>query len=266
MHFRNPISGAAKLYIVFFSVFFMALGEQSAVQPPPASDQPIGAQPPVIKDVPVVAQAIETKTEAPRDLQRKPVFHAGDALLITTYPDTGIFFRGIHRIDDQGFADLPIIGKIQVIDKSEKELSDALIAAYVNYLRYPIVQVRPLIRVSLLGGFYRPGLYWVTPESSLWDIVNIAGGTQREDGIQKLRWERSKMLIKTDLVEDFQSGSSLTQMGFNSGDQIWVTPKPNTQFWDIFQTNIIPFLSVTVSIASSALVAYEIYITNHPKQ
>ena len=70
----------------------MALGEQSAVQPPPASDQPIGAQPPVIKDVPVVAQAIETKTEAPRDLQRKPVFHAGDALLITTYPTQAFFF------------------------------------------------------------------------------------------------------------------------------------------------------------------------------
>jgi protein involved in polysaccharide export with SLBB domain len=249
---RNPLNFGAVILSVVFLACCIPYAEQNADQKPTQKSDPPQTR-------------LDAKAPAAQEAQDKSVFHAGDALLITTYPDTTPFFRGIHRVDDQGFVDLPVVGKVLVLDKSEKELADALAAAYVNYLRYPIVQVRPLIRVSLLGGFYHPGLYWVPPSSSLWDVVNIAGGTQREDGIKKLRWERSKLLIKSDLVEDFQSGSSLKQMGFNSGDQLWVTSKPIQQFWDLFQANILPFLSVTVSIASTSLVAYEIYITNRPK-
>jgi protein involved in polysaccharide export with SLBB domain len=187
------------------------------------------------------------------------VFRAGEAILISTFPDTLSFLRGMHRVDDDGCVDLPIIGRVRVSDKTEKQLVDTLVSAYVNYLRYPILQVRPLIRVSLLGGFYRPGLYWVPPTSSLWDVVFIAGGTLRDDGIKKIRWERSKVLVKKDVVEDFQSGISLQKIGFVSGDQLWATAQPRQRFWETMRTDIIPILSISVSLVYSSIMSIQMY-------
>jgi protein involved in polysaccharide export with SLBB domain len=241
--------------LVLFSLSFTAQAQQNSNP----------NQKPVEKTITPPSQKTDNKAPEAPDAKIQ-VFHAGDALLITTFPDTAAFFRGVHRIDDQGFVDFPALGKIQVLDKSEKELSDMLIAAYVNYMRYPILQIHPLIRVSLLGGFYRPGLYWVPPTSSLWDVINIAGGTTREDGIKLLKWERSKMLIKPDLVEDFQSGNSLKQIGFNSGDQLWVTPRPKITALEYFQVNIFPLLSITISMASTSIMAYQYWTLAHPKK
>jgi protein involved in polysaccharide export with SLBB domain len=187
------------------------------------------------------------------------LFHAGDAIMISTFPDTLSFLKGVHRIDDDGLVDLPIIGRISVTDKTEKQLVDTLVNAYVNYLRYPILQVRPLIRVSLLGGFYRPGLYWVPPTSSLWDVVSIAGGPVRDDGIKKIRWERSKVLVKKDVVEDFQSGKSLQKIGFVSGDQLWATALPHQHFWETMRTDIIPILSISVSLVYTSIMSIQMY-------
>ncbi|MDD5675987.1 MAG: polysaccharide biosynthesis/export family protein [Chitinivibrionales bacterium] len=239
-------------------IFFCAIAAFCAIFPIYAAQaaNPAPAEAPAQKKTTPAESTVIKQTAPPAAL---PPFHAGDALLITTFPDTATFFRGLHRIDDQGCVDLPAIGKLRVIDKTEKQLADTLVVAYVNYLRYPVVQVHPLIRVSLLGGFYRPGLYWVPPSYSLWDVVSMGGGTQREDGIKNLRWERSRALIKKDLVEDFQSGSSLQKMGLLSGDQLWATSKLKKDFWEVMTTNVLPWFTVTATLVSTSITAYQFY-------
>ena len=86
---------------------------------------------------------------------RNRTFKAGDAVEISVYPDTSSFLHGIFPIDGEGFIYLPIKGKVKIIEMSVAEFSEYLTANFKQYIRTPDVLVRPLIRVSLLGGFNR---------------------------------------------------------------------------------------------------------------
>lgn len=199
-----------------------------------------------------------TVKTADTSTQSKGVFFPGDALKISAFPDTG-FPNGVFHIDGNGYVNLPIIGKLHVVSKSEEELVDFLKKNYVDFMRYPYLQVEPLCRVSLLGGFRNPGLYWVPITFSLWDVIRIGGGPTRQDGIKKMRWERDKKVVNNDLVGLFQSGMSLHQINFQSGDQICVTDRPQKNGWDILQMNAIPLLSFTFSAALSVATIYQTY-------
>ncbi len=183
-------------------------------------------------------------------------FRAGDALIIKTYPDTGAFPSGFYPIDGEGYVDFPIIGYVKVTDKSADELAKLLSEKYVDFMRYPHMTIRPLIRVALNGGFYRPGLYWVNPHSTLWEAIQIAGGTQRMDGFQKLKWERNRIILNNDLVPLLQEGKSLYQIGFNSGDRITVLQQPQRSGWEIFRAEVLPMLTFSISTAVSVLTIY----------
>lgn len=182
------------------------------------------------------------------------IFKPGDAIQISVFPDTSSFLHNIFPIDGKGFVFLPIVGKTQVVAMSETEFINFLSKNFTQYLRTPTIQVRPLIRVSVLGGFIRPSLYYVDPNSTLWDVIYRAGGTIREEGLKKMRWERNKKNIETDLIPYIQSGKSLAEIGFRSGDQIW-TPTPGIpSFWDNLLRYGMPLISVGIS-------AYTLYYT-----
>lgn len=134
-----------------------------------------------------------------------------------------------------------------------------LIEKYAAYLPRLNLVVRPLYRVSLIGGFYRPGLYWVDPRESIWNVIERAGGPQREDGLKKIRWEHDGALVTNDILPYFQTGQSLYSIGFKSGDQLWVTAKPKVELGDVFRNDLLPVLSLIVSVAS-VYVVYETYI------
>ena len=210
-----------------------------------------------------ILQAKNTElTNSIKDDSSELIFTPGDALEVKVYPDTLSFPNGIYTIDGQGYAYLPILGYQKITDKTVNELESLLKKEYVNYLPQPNIQVRPLIRVSLLGGFPRPGLYWVDSRESMWNIVQQAGGTTREDGLEKLKWRRDRMTISRDLIPFIESGKSLHSIGFKSGDQIRVTQRPKQQFWDVFRTDVLPILSITLSAAATittALLAYDRY-------
>ncbi|MBD3321046.1 MAG: hypothetical protein GF350_08140 [Chitinivibrionales bacterium] len=188
-----------------------------------------------------------------------PLFKPGDALRIMVYPDTGVFPNGIYLIDSKGCVDLPVIGMVPVSGRTETEVEEMLKEAYIDYLRHPNVQVRPLIRASCLGGFYEPGLFYIDPRASVWNLVQLAGGTQREDGVSKLKWERDGAIISKDLVPYYQSGESLRDIGFESGDQLRVSSLPVRRGWDIFLQDVLPLLSFTATTITSSITTYLLY-------
>lgn len=190
------------------------------------------------------------------------VFTYGDAIEIKVYPDTTTFPNGIYTIDGLGYAYLPILGYKKITDKTVGKLESLLKESYINYLPQPNIQVRPLVRVSLQGGFSRPGLYWIDPRKSMWSVVQHAGGTLREDGLEKMKWRRNRVTIARDLIPFIESGESLYSIGFKSGDQITVTQRPKQRFWDVFRTDVLPILSLTLSAAatiSMTILAYDRY-------
>jgi protein involved in polysaccharide export with SLBB domain len=188
-------------------------------------------------------------------------FVKGDAVRIMVAPDSVHFINGIYQIDDNGSVFLPIIGNVKIDTMSEKELSSFLNAVYLHYLRYPSLQVQPLIRVSLLGGFQKPGLFYVSPSSSLWEVVALAGGPVREDGLKKMKWERNGILKGMELLTPMESGVSLATMGIKSGDQLWITHVPKRDGWEIFTTDILPIVSISVSAVSATASLYFVYQT-----
>lgn len=202
----------------------------------------------------IIVLAAEAKDTGPG------VFRAGDGVEIKVFPeDSGAVLSSVYPVDGLGYADFPILGLVKVTERTERTLAEELKRAYTDYLHYPNIQVRPVIRVSLLGGFQQPGLYWVDPRWSLWSAIRLGGGPQREDGVNKMWWERDRTVVKSNLVPDFESGQSLRQIGFKSGDQIRVTASPMRTAWQIFREDILPLITFGFTATLTALTVWEIY-------
>lgn len=188
-------------------------------------------------------------------------FKKGDAFRLIVSPDTAHFLNGIFQIDDNGEALLPIVGKVKVDNWSEKKLTKYLDSLYLPYLRYPDLRVQPLIRVAMLGGYLKPGMYYLSPTSSLWDALVQAGGPLREDGLKKIHWERGNVVLKETLLPDIEAGASLSKIGIRSGDQLWVTHQLKREGWEIFRTDVLPMLTITISTAATIATLYFSYQT-----
>ncbi len=202
------------------------------------------------------APRLQSGTEASFSDAVRP-FRKGDAVRIEVAQDSLHFINGTYSIGDDGCVVLPVLGRVEIDTMQQAYLTAYLNAAYLRFLRYPTVQVQPLIRLSLLGGFARPGFFYISPSASVWDAVAMAGGPIREDGIQKISWERSGKMLSDNLLAPIQSGESLTKMGIQSGDQLWVTHVPKRDGWEIFITDVLPIISVSVSaLATSATFFY----------
>ncbi len=174
-------------------------------------------------------------------------FTPGDAISISTFPDTSSFLNGVFPIDQDGMVEFPIAGKVKISTMTIDGLKRYLQTEFKDYLKYPNLYIKPLVRISLLGGFQRPGLYYIDIKNSLWQAVHTAGGTLLEDGIYDMHWERDGDEQSNHIVAFFERGISLERMGFHSGDQIW-TPSPDRRtIWDTIR-DVMPILTFTTSI------------------
>lgn len=178
----------------------------------------------------------------------------GDAIQILVYPDTTSFLHSIFRVDGEGNIFLPVVGKVRVTDMSEQEFIQFIKDNFSNYLKGPTLQVRHLIGLSLLGGFNRPGMYYIDQNFTLWQLIQMAGGTVHENGLKTMRWERSKKVINDDLITYIQSGQSLKNIGMKSGDQIWTKTPGQPGILQKSTQIVLPFVSVAVSV-------YTLYLT-----
>src|SRR3989339_103828 len=183
----------------------------------------------------------------------------GDAIRIIFYPDSGSFLNGRYPIDNEGNIVLPLLGKTNISAMDEREIVGFLNKAFVDQLRYPNVQIQPLIRIAFIGGFHQPGFYYLDPGASLWAAVGTAGGPVREDGLHLMRWERHGEILSEQLGPGLESGRSLRDLGFKSGDQIWVNARPRQQGWDTFNTKVLPGLTFLVSTLTASVTLYFTY-------
>ncbi len=229
---EHPVIKPIVILILGVLVFSTTINAQTSPQGPTRQTQIVSPQPENISE-----------EEYP--------FHPGDGVLVSVFPDTASFLNRIFPIDDTGHILMPIVGKVNVSKMTEQELVDFILKNFNEYLKYPYVQVRPLIRVSVLGGVRRPGFYYIDPNRSLWELIYETGGPVREDGLKKMKWERNREFVSKDLIPYLQSGQSLAHMGLKSGDQIW-TPSQRARTWvDIFRDLMI--------VASFFMTFYVIY-------
>ncbi len=170
-------------------------------------------------------------------------FSKGDALRLTIWQPwqttTGkgqsIDFNGDYLIDQRGVAFFPLIGDVKVVSHNTRTLAEELREKFGAYVQDPIVIVEPLIRVTLLGAFRRPGTFLIQPDASLWTLVDLAEGPSDDSDLKKMFIERSGRLIKKSLLSGFERAYTLQELGVRSGDQILLPERKRFKMKDAFE-------------------------------
>ena len=182
-------------------------------------------------------------------------FVAGDAVSISTMPDSLSFLNNIFPIDDRGFVELPIYGKAKITHMTVEEFEKFIRENFKDYLRFPDIKAKPMIRLSVLGGVARPGLFYFDANHSLWEVIYEVGGTLDEDGLKDMRWERNGKTVEGNLVPSIQTGISLRDLGFRTGDQIWVK-SPNRPGFAEKARGYLSFIAAAASIVTVYITYY----------
>ncbi|NLD99299.1 MAG: hypothetical protein GX640_05445 [Fibrobacter sp.] len=184
-------------------------------------------------------------------------FKPGEAINVKITPDSTSFLNGIYKIDNDGYIDFPVIGNFFVGNLTKIQFIERIKSSCLDYIHYPYIEVQPLIRVSLLGGFFKPGLYWVDSRNSLWDVIRLGGGLKYDNSLQKIRWERDGQIVSKNIITQFQSGQSLKSIGFKSGDQLCVPDKAPHTF--TFREDFFPVFTLILSTITTGITVYQTY-------
>lgn len=161
-------------------------------------------------------------------LQLGKILQSGDAARVFVWQvgqksdknDLSGLLSDDYVIDGKGYVIFPIIGRIKVKGMSVTHLEEKLVEKYRPYMKDPIIVITPLIRVVMQGAFNKPGSYRIDPKSSLWELVELAGGPNEGCDLIKLRVERGGQVVIDDLLKSFEQGYSLEDVNIRSGDQI----------------------------------------------
>ncbi len=185
------------------------------------------------------------------NLMAQTEFEPGDAVQILLFPDTTSALHNLYPID--GFIFLPLVGKVKITAMSSDQLVGYLRDNFQQYLKSPNIQVRPLMRLGLIGGFHHPGFYYVDRKQTLWQLMHNAGGPVLEEGLSMMVWEREGKIVQEDLIDLVESRKSFKDLGFRSGDQIRVRNPEQPDFWERAR-QITPVLTLflTAYLASQA--------------
>ncbi|HHM20688.1 MAG TPA: hypothetical protein ENJ20_01580, partial [Bacteroidetes bacterium] len=96
--------------------------------------------------------------------------------LQNTGPEGSFIGQG-YLVDENGNIEFPIVGKINVRDKTREQAIEAIKEKLLIYLRNPVVDVRFLnLHVSVFGEVNRPGVYTFPDERfTLIEAITLAG-------------------------------------------------------------------------------------------
>ncbi len=169
-------------------------------------------------------------------------FSPGSAIQVTIWQEPDL--SGNFSIDSQGYVILPLIGKVNVIRFTPESLKSYLKEEYSSYLRNPIIQILPLIRISVLGNVLKPGLYRVELDRPLWDVIELAGGPTDRGDVRRMIVMRGGLTINENLLEAYEKGISLREIGIESGDQVIVRRAKGPFPW----RTLLSLASISVSI------------------
>ena len=177
------------LYFITCVLWFVLTS--CASTPPPQRDVPQGA-PASVKEVGPSPQvrAMNEKLmmsvlSAGRTSSKDYRIGPDDLIEVTVFEDEKL--NKVVRVSSQGNVNLPLIGILRVRgltgSEMEKEIRDLLAE---KYLQDPHVSVfikeYHNQRISMLGAVTKPGVYDVTGEKTVLDLLSLAGGIRDDAG------------------------------------------------------------------------------------
>ena len=174
----------------------------------------------------------------------------GDGVRIS-FLDIKDIITGDYYIQPNGFLSLPFIGIINTSNKDFKEIKSIIEFRYDSLYRNPQLTVNALFRINVLGEVRTPGFYYVSDYEKFTSILAFAGGTTGTADLENIKLIRNFEEIQLDVETIIQEGSSATDFGLQSGDQIFV---PRTWWADARGfTIILSALALVVTIIAIIL-------------
>jgi protein involved in polysaccharide export with SLBB domain len=161
-------------------------------------------------------------------------FRTGDRIRIVVQSDTlptaggGLSGRPVEQQLSDTFTvnsaqelDLPVVGAISLRGVLRAELKMYLTREVGRFVRDPVLDAWPLIRVSVQGAVLRPGYYTLPLDAALSDALMAAGGPARGAKIGKLRIERDGKSVwrGNSLQRAIADGRTLEELSLRAGDQ-----------------------------------------------
>jgi len=158
-------------------------------------------------------------------------FKKADGLKILIYdndmePGSNRILSNFHDvefvIDGEGYVQLGAFGRVYVADKSVDEVTKLFEEKFKTYGKKLTIMIAPLIRLVLKGEFGKPGMYRFAPQSSFWDVVAEAGGLSSNLAAENIYVMRRGEVIYADFWNSLYEGTSIRELGLESGDEIVV--------------------------------------------
>ena len=166
----------------------------------------------------------------------------GDGVRIT-FRDIKDLISGDYYIEPDGVLSLPFIGSINTNNTDFTNVKRQIISKYDSLYKNPKLTVHALFRINVLGEVKTPGFYYVTEIEKFTGILALAGGTTDAADLDNIIIIRNYKEIDLDVESIMQEGSSASDLGLQSGDQIYV---PRTWWADA--------RGYTVIISAAALI------------
>lgn len=167
---------------------------------------------------------------------------------------TGLNNQGF-LVDEEGYIDYPVLGKIKVAGLTIRGAKDALAQRFKKYLKEPVVEVRIInYKVVVLGEVGRPGTV-IAPNHkiTILDAIAAAGDipiTGRKDNVQIIRQEDGRRIegrINLNSRETFNSPFFYLRQN----DIVIVEPGTvRRQATNAFTQVYLPLISTFVGLAS----------------
>jgi protein involved in polysaccharide export with SLBB domain len=135
----------------------------------------------------------------------------GDSALTDTFP-----------VSSARTLKLPNLPELSLQGVPRAQLQEYVTKHIARFVRDPVVEVRPLIRIGLLGEVDRPGYYFVTTDGLVTDAIMMAGGPTRDADLTKATVRRGGAVLweRAQFRDALTEGRTLDQLGLRSGDEI----------------------------------------------
>lgn len=162
-----------------------------------------------------------------------------------------------YTIDKDGYLHLPVIGNINVLDKTVSEVSAVLKDSLTHVLNQPIVSVKLVNRyVSVLGEVKNPGHFTFSQDKlSIYDAISLAGDVtiygNREQVILVRNENGENKRINVNLLKSEILAADYYNLRPN--DIVYVKPL-RKRFWGMEQ---FPY-AIILSTITTALLIYEV--------
>src|SRR5436309_15704646 len=149
-------------------------------------------------------------------------FELGDQILLEVEGDTQ--FTRAYSVGPGPTLTLPVIGAIPLTGVRRADVETYLIQQLGRYLKNPVIHVRVLVRLAVLGEVEHPGYYAVAAGAVVSDALMAAGGPTKDAKFTAARIEREgKGLYVGDAFQDaFARGMPVEGLGLHTGDRIVV--------------------------------------------